>query len=203
MAAGGNLVGSQEIHGGHERGDRHHHHQVALHDAYLAHHPAIERSLRQMGRHQKLGVKKVYTMVSDYGPGIDAEQVLPERSRRRRRGTGLGSHCGGQPGFLRLCAAGQGPQPARHLHLRAGRLAAGGDRQGVGRARYHAEKHQNLGRSRSPSRTRSSAMGDAAFGIITSVHYDYNHASKMNEDFVAAYNAEFHRDPDIFSISSL
>jgi branched-chain amino acid transport system substrate-binding protein len=47
-----------------------------------------------------------------------------------------------------------------------------------------------------------SAMGDAAIGIITSGHYDYNHKSKMNEDFVKAYNAEFHRNPDFFSIGA-
>ena len=39
-------------------------------------------------------------------------------------------------------------------------------------------------------------MGDAALGIITAWHYDYNHDSKVNKDFVAAYNAEFKRNPD-------
>jgi branched-chain amino acid transport system substrate-binding protein len=42
-------------------------------------------------------------------------------------------------------------------------------------------------------------MGDAALGIITVLHYGWEHKSKMNEDFVEAYNAEFKRNPDMFS----
>ena len=44
------------------------------------------------------------------------------------------------------------------------------------------------------------AMGDAAIGIITAFHYDYTHESAVNKQFVAAYNAQFHRNPDFFSV---
>ena len=44
------------------------------------------------------------------------------------------------------------------------------------------------------------SMGDAALGIITVWHYDYNHQSKMNQDFVTAFNAEFKRNPDFFAV---
>ena len=44
------------------------------------------------------------------------------------------------------------------------------------------------------------AMGDAAVGIITAFHYDYEHNSVTNKAFVAAYNAEFKRNPDFFSV---
>ena len=43
-------------------------------------------------------------------------------------------------------------------------------------------------------------MGDAGIGIVTAFHYDYNHQSPANADFVKAYNAEFKRNPDLFSI---
>jgi branched-chain amino acid transport system substrate-binding protein len=43
-------------------------------------------------------------------------------------------------------------------------------------------------------------MGDAGLGIITAFHYDYNHQSAMNKAFVTAYNAEFKRNPDMFSV---
>ena len=46
------------------------------------------------------------------------------------------------------------------------------------------------------------SMGDAALGIITACHYDCSHKSKMNEDFVKAYNAEFNRNPDFFSVGA-
>jgi branched-chain amino acid transport system substrate-binding protein len=43
-------------------------------------------------------------------------------------------------------------------------------------------------------------MGDAGLGFITAFHYDYNHQSPTNKAFVAAYNAEFKRNPDMFSV---
>jgi branched-chain amino acid transport system substrate-binding protein len=44
------------------------------------------------------------------------------------------------------------------------------------------------------------AIGDAAIGIVTAFHYDYTHDSRANRQFVAAYNAEFKRNPDFFSV---
>ena len=43
-------------------------------------------------------------------------------------------------------------------------------------------------------------MGDVALGIITVADYDFNHQSPMNQEFVKAYNDEFHRNPDFFSV---
>ena len=43
-------------------------------------------------------------------------------------------------------------------------------------------------------------MGDAGLGFITAFHYDYNHQSAKNKKFVAAYNADFKRNPDMFSV---
>jgi branched-chain amino acid transport system substrate-binding protein len=43
-------------------------------------------------------------------------------------------------------------------------------------------------------------MGDAGIGIISGWHYDYNHQSKLNQDFVKAFNAEFKRNPDFFAV---
>jgi branched-chain amino acid transport system substrate-binding protein len=44
------------------------------------------------------------------------------------------------------------------------------------------------------------AMGDAAIGIVTAFQYDYTHKSNLNREFVAGYNADFKRNPDIFSV---
>jgi len=44
------------------------------------------------------------------------------------------------------------------------------------------------------------SMGDAALGIITAWHYDYNLDNKLNKEFVAAHNAEHKRNPDFFSV---
>jgi len=44
------------------------------------------------------------------------------------------------------------------------------------------------------------ALGDSAIGIVTVAHYDYAHKSAMNQAFVKAYNEDYKRNPDIFSI---
>jgi branched-chain amino acid transport system substrate-binding protein len=46
------------------------------------------------------------------------------------------------------------------------------------------------------------AMGDIAIGIVTCGHYDTNHHSKLNEEFVQAYNQDFKRNPDFFSVGA-
>ena len=46
------------------------------------------------------------------------------------------------------------------------------------------------------------SMGDAALGIITAFHYDPNHDSPKNKDFVKAYNEAYSRNPDFFSIGA-
>ena len=43
-------------------------------------------------------------------------------------------------------------------------------------------------------------MGDSGLGIITVFHYGWEHDSAMNKKFVAAYNADYKRNPDVFSI---
>src|SRR6185295_10457039 len=44
------------------------------------------------------------------------------------------------------------------------------------------------------------SMGDAALGIVTAYHYDWNHESKLNREFVKAYNAEYKRNPNIYAV---
>ena len=43
-------------------------------------------------------------------------------------------------------------------------------------------------------------MGDAALGIITVIHYGFEHDSALNKKFVADYNADYKRNPNIYSI---
>ena len=57
-----------------------------------------------------------------------------------------------------------------------------------------------MGQGEIADETALNAMGDRAIGIVTAFHYDYNHESKANRDFVKAYNAEFKRNPDFFSV---
>jgi branched-chain amino acid transport system substrate-binding protein len=43
-------------------------------------------------------------------------------------------------------------------------------------------------------------MGDTAIGIVTAYHYDHAHDSQANRSFVAAYNGDYKRNPDIYSV---
>ena len=87
-----------------------------------------------------------YTMVSDYGPGHDAEGGLPAGVQGGRgRDHRLGALAGGEPGFLGVRPARQGPEPGVDLHLRAGRRPAGGAREGDGRARHRRQEDEGPG----------------------------------------------------------
>jgi branched-chain amino acid transport system substrate-binding protein len=57
-----------------------------------------------------------------------------------------------------------------------------------------------LGQDALASETALKSMGDGAIGIITVSNYDYNHKSALNDAFVKAYNDDYHRNPDFFSI---
>jgi branched-chain amino acid transport system substrate-binding protein len=48
--------------------------------------------------------------------------------------------------------------------------------------------------------TALKSMGDIAIGRISAWHYDYNLDNKLNKEFVKAFNAEFKRNPDFFSV---
>jgi branched-chain amino acid transport system substrate-binding protein len=61
-------------------------------------------------------------------------------------------------------------------------------------------KTKVLGQDALADETALKSMGDASLGLITVSDYDYNHHSPLNEDFVKAYNADYHRNPDFFSV---
>jgi len=62
------------------------------------------------------------------------------------------------------------------------------------------QKTKILGQGELTEEEALKSMGDAGLGIITAFHYDYSHDSAMNKAFVAAYRAEFRRNPDMFSV---
>ena len=176
--------------------------QVALHRARFADAAADRATRSAPGQRRKAASRRPTRWCPTSVPGIDAERRLPEGvqggGRRDRR---LGAHAGRQSGLLGLRAARQGPQSGIDLRLRAGRRAAGGARQGFRRTRHRPEEDQDHEHRRSRStKPRSRAWATLALGRISAWHYDYNHKSKMNADFVKAFNAEFKRNPDFFAV---
>ena len=151
---------------------------------------------------KKGGVKKVYTMVADYGPGIDAETSFQK---------GFKAAGGDVVGSVRMAVANPDfssyVQRAKDLNPEAIFVFIPGGAQPPAFAKALAErgidpqKTKVLGQGEiTMDDNARKTMGDGGVGIITTFHYDWTHDSAMNKAFVKAYNDEFHRNPDIFSI---
>jgi branched-chain amino acid transport system substrate-binding protein len=147
------------------------------------------------------GAKKVYTMVSDYGPGLDAESSF-QRSFKEAGGEIVGS--------VRMPVANTDfsafVQRAKDLNPEGIFVFVPGGTQPAGIGKAMAErgldpkKIKIMGQGELSDESALKAIGDAGIGIITAFHYDYMHNSPLNKQFVAAYNAEFKRNPDFFAV---
>jgi branched-chain amino acid transport system substrate-binding protein len=150
---------------------------------------------------EKNGVKKAYTMVTDYGPGIDAEGAFKQ---------GFTAAGGEIVGSVRMAVASPDfsayVQKAKDLNPQGIFVMIPGGAQPGALGKAFAErgidpsKTKVMGQMEITDEHALASMGDASIGMITSGHYDFNHDSKMNKEFVKAYNAEFKRNPDFFSV---
>jgi branched-chain amino acid transport system substrate-binding protein len=149
----------------------------------------------------KNGVKKAYTMVSDYGPGHDAEQSF-QRGLKEAGGEIIGSvrMPVANPDFSAFV------QRAKDLNPEAIYVFIPGGAQPAAIAKAFAErgidpqKIKVMGQGELTEDEARASMGDASVGIITSYHYDHNHQSAKNKEFVKAFNEAYKRNPNIFSI---
>jgi branched-chain amino acid transport system substrate-binding protein len=149
----------------------------------------------------KSGVKKAYTMVSDYGPGHDAEGAF-QRGFKDAGGEIVGSvrFPVANPDFSAFV------QRAKDLNPESIYIFVPGGVQPVAIGKALAERGIDTRRTKvfgmgelTEDEARRS-MGDAALGIVTVYHYDWNHDSGMNREFVKAYNADYKRNPNIYSV---
>ena len=149
----------------------------------------------------KNGIKKIYTMVSDYGPGIDAETWF-QKGFKDGGGEIVGSvrFPVANPDFSAFVQRAKDSNPdAIYIWVPGGAQPAA-----IGKALSErgidTSKTKILGQDALTSETALKSMGDAALGIITVAYYDYNLDTPMNKTFVKAYNDEFHRNPDFFAV---
>jgi branched-chain amino acid transport system substrate-binding protein len=150
----------------------------------------------------KSGIRKVYTMVSDFGPGIDAEGSF-QRAFKEAGGEIVGSvrYPVANPDFSAFA------QRAKDLNPESIFIWVPGGTQPAAIAKALAErgidpkKTKILGQGELSEDEARASMGDAGLGIITVYHYDHNHDSDMNRAFVKAFKAEHGgRNPNIYSI---
>jgi branched-chain amino acid transport system substrate-binding protein len=149
----------------------------------------------------KGGIKTAYTLVSDYGPGLDAEAAF-QRAFEAAGGKIVGS--------VRVPVANADfsafVQRAKDTNPEAIFIFVPGGTQPAALGKALASRGitprntKILGQGEITFEDALKSMGDDAIGIITAFHYDYNHDSAMNKDFVVAYNKAFGRNPDIYSI---
>jgi branched-chain amino acid transport system substrate-binding protein len=149
----------------------------------------------------KSGIKKAYTMVSDYAPGHDSEA-----------GFIAGFKAGGGEivGSVRMAVANPDfsayVQRAKDLNPEAIFVFIPGGAQPAAIGKAFAERGIDTKKVKVMSTqelgddTALKSMGDTALGIITASPYDHNLKTKTNEAFVAAYKKDFGSDnPNFFS----
>ena len=149
------------------------------------------------------GVKKAYTMVTDYGPGHDAEQSF-QAGFKAGGGTIVGSvrMPVANPDFSAFVQRAKDLNPQGIFVMIPGGAQPGAFGKALAERGIDPKKTKIMGQMEIADENALKAMGDTAIGIITSGNYDYNHKSKMNEAFVKAYNADFHRNPDFFAVGA-
>ncbi|WP_137046291.1 ABC transporter substrate-binding protein [Pseudolabrys sp. FHR47] len=139
----------------------------------------------------KNGVKKAYTMVSDYGPGHDAETSFQ----------GAIKASGGEVvGSVRMAVANPDfsayVQRAKDLNPESIFVFIPGGSQPAAIGKAFAERGVDVSKTKimgTGELTDDSAlanMGDNALGVITAWTYDHNHKSALNEKFVAEYRKD-------------
>jgi branched-chain amino acid transport system substrate-binding protein len=150
---------------------------------------------------KKGGLHKIYTMVSDYGPGHDAEQAF-QGAFKAAGGEVVGSvrFPVANPDFSAFVqrAKDQGPEGIFVFVPGGAQPAALG--KALAERGMDARKTRILGQLELAQEDARKAMGDDAIGIITSSHYDPNHDSALNREFVKAYHGLAGRNPNFFAI---
>ena len=150
---------------------------------------------------EQQGLKSAYTMVTDYGPGIDAEAAF-HKGFKEAGGEIVGSvrMAVQSPDFSAYVQRAKDLNPHGIFIMIPGGAQPGAFGKALAERGIDPQKIEILGQAEITDEHALASMGDVAVGIITASHYDWNHRSPMNEEFVRAYNAEYHRNPDFFSV---
>jgi branched-chain amino acid transport system substrate-binding protein len=150
---------------------------------------------------EKNGLKSAYTMVTDYGPGIDAE-VAFQKGFKEAGGDIVGSvrMAVQNPDFSAYVQRAKDLDPPGIFIMIPGGSQPGAFGKALADRGVDPQKTEIMGQLELTDEHALASIGDVAIGIITTGHYDYNHHSKLNEAFVKAYNEDYKRNPDFFSV---
>jgi branched-chain amino acid transport system substrate-binding protein len=149
----------------------------------------------------KSGIRQIYSMVSDYGPGHDAE-IAFQRGFKQAGGEIIGSvrFPVANPDFSAFVQAAKDKAPESIFIWLPGGAQPAAIAKALTERGIDPKKTKVLGQGELTEDEARASMGDAGIGIITVYHYDHNHQSAANKAFVAAYNADYKRHPNIYSV---
>jgi branched-chain amino acid transport system substrate-binding protein len=149
----------------------------------------------------KSGVRKAYTMVSDYGPGHDAETAF-QRGFKEAGGEIVGSvrFPVANPDFSAFVQRAKDLNPESIYIFVPGGVQPAAVGKALAERGIDTKKTKVFGMGELTEDEARRSMGDAALGIVTVYHYDWNHDSQLNREFVKAYNADNKRNPNIYAV---
>jgi branched-chain amino acid transport system substrate-binding protein len=162
--------------------------------------PQINESLGTWAA-KKAGIRKTYTMVSDYGPGIDAEGAF-QGGFKAAGGEIVGSvrMPVANPDFFPFVQRAKDLSPEAIFVFVPGGAQPGAFGKALVDLGIDTKKTKVMGQGEITDENALKVMGDAALGLITAFHYDHSHKSTANAKFVGAYNEAYGRNPDFFSV---
>jgi branched-chain amino acid transport system substrate-binding protein len=150
---------------------------------------------------KKGGVTKAYTMVADFGPGIDAETWF-QKAFKAAGGEIVGSvrMPVANPDFSAFVQRAKDLNPESIFVFVPGGAQPGALGKAFAERGIDPTKIKVLSTGEPVDENAIKSLGDLALGRISARHYDYNLQNKLNVDFVKAFNAEFNRNPDFFAV---
>jgi branched-chain amino acid transport system substrate-binding protein len=148
------------------------------------------------------GAKTLFTMVSDFSPGHDAENAILE-GYKQAGGRVLASvrFPVAQPDFSVYVQRAKDANPdGIYVWIPAGTQPAALGKA-IAEHGINVRKTMVLSDGNLTDDSALKSMGDVALGFITVAHYDWNHNSALNKEFVRAYGEiSGGRHPDVLSI---
>ena len=150
---------------------------------------------------KKDGIKKCYTMVSDYGPGHDVEKSFTE-AFKAAGGEIVGSvrFPVKNPDFSAFVQRAKDVNPGCIMMFVPGGTQPAALGKALAERGIDPKTTKILGTGEITSEEALKSMGDVALGIITAWHFDYAGTSPANQAFTKAYQAAYGRTPDFFSV---
>ena len=150
----------------------------------------------------KGGIKGVYTMVTDYGPGHDSENAF-QSAFKAAGGNVVGSvrFPVANPDFSAFVQRAKDIGPEAIFIFIPGGAQPAALGKAIAERGIDKKKTRVLGSGETTAEAALKSMGDTALDMITAWHYDYMDKNPLNQKFVKEYQGVANgRNPDFFSI---